>query len=109
MFSTRDRAEHTRKRKTVSHTFSAKSIGQFEQYMHNNIEDLIAQWDRMSKSAGGDYAHMDALHWFNYLLLTSSETWLLELHLACSRREGITLKFEKARMLRPRLLQLSRC
>ncbi|KAK8197312.1 cytochrome P450 3A3 [Phyllosticta capitalensis] len=67
LFSTRDRAEHTRKRKTVSHTFSAKSVGQFEQYMHNNIEDLIAQWDRMSKSAGGDYAHMDALHWFNYL------------------------------------------
>jgi benzoate 4-monooxygenase len=33
MFNTRDRADHTRKRKIVSHTFSAKSIGQFEQYM----------------------------------------------------------------------------
>jgi benzoate 4-monooxygenase len=33
MFNTRDRAEHSRKRKIVSHTFSAKSIGQFEQYM----------------------------------------------------------------------------
>lgn len=30
LFNTRDRVEHTRKRKTVSHTFSAKSIGQFE-------------------------------------------------------------------------------
>ena len=29
----RDRGDHARKRKIVSHTFSAKSIGQFEQYM----------------------------------------------------------------------------
>jgi hypothetical protein len=33
LFNTRDRSEHTRKRKIVSHTFSAKSIGQFERYM----------------------------------------------------------------------------
>jgi benzoate 4-monooxygenase len=33
LFNTRDRVEHSRKRKIVSHTFSAKSIGQFEQYM----------------------------------------------------------------------------
>jgi benzoate 4-monooxygenase len=33
LFNTRDRVDHTRKRKIVSHTFSAKSIGQFEQYM----------------------------------------------------------------------------
>ncbi|KAK3208792.1 hypothetical protein GRF29_77g2028712 [Pseudopithomyces chartarum] len=30
LFNTRDRAEHTRKRKAVAHTFSAKAIGQFE-------------------------------------------------------------------------------
>ncbi|OJD33800.1 benzoate 4-monooxygenase [Diplodia corticola] len=66
LFNTRDRAEHTRKRKTVAHTFSAKSIGQFEQYMHGNLELLVKQWDRMAKESGG-YAHMDALHWFNYL------------------------------------------
>lgn len=33
LFNTRDRADHTRKRKIISHTFSAKSVGQFEQYM----------------------------------------------------------------------------
>ncbi|KAL1637006.1 hypothetical protein SLS58_009532 [Diplodia intermedia] len=66
LFNTRDRAEHSRKRKTVAHTFSAKSIGQFEQYMHGNLELLVKQWDRMTKEAGG-YAHMDALNWFNYL------------------------------------------
>ncbi|EON62070.1 benzoate 4-monooxygenase [Coniosporium apollinis CBS 100218] len=67
LFNTRDRAEHTRKRKTVSHTFSAKSVGQFEQYMHHNLEELVAQWDRMAKEAEGGYAKMDSLHWFNYL------------------------------------------
>lgn len=67
LFNTRDRAEHSRKRKTVSHTFSAKSIGQFEQYMHSNLEMLVKQWDRMAKESSGSYAQMDALHWFNYL------------------------------------------
>lgn len=67
LFNTRDRAEHTRKRKTVAHTFSAKSIGQFEQYMHGNLELLVKKWDDMAKDASGSYAQMDALHWFNYL------------------------------------------
>ncbi|KAI9694401.1 MAG: hypothetical protein M1822_000017 [Bathelium mastoideum] len=67
LFNTRDRTEHTRKRKTVSHTFSQKSVGQFEQYMHHNLEELVKQWDRISSNASGGYANMDALHWFNYL------------------------------------------
>ncbi|KAI9838603.1 MAG: hypothetical protein M1819_004917 [Sarea resinae] len=67
LFNTRDRAEHTRKRKIVSHTFSVKSIGQFEQYMHHNLEELVRQWDKLSTSANGAYVPMDALHWFNYL------------------------------------------
>ncbi|MCJ1246210.1 hypothetical protein MMC30_003416 [Trapelia coarctata] len=70
LFNTRDRAEHTRKRKTVSHTFSTKSIGQFEQYMYHNLEELVKQWDRLSstaRSSGQAYADIDSLHWFNYL------------------------------------------
>ena len=70
LFNTRDRAEHTRKRKTVSHTFSMKSIGQFEQYMAYNLQQLVNQWDRISDTAtdaGQTYAHLDSLHWFNYL------------------------------------------
>lgn len=66
LFNTRDRAAHTRKRKIVSHTFSVKSIGQFEQYIHHNLEEFVKQWDRLSTNAGG-YAKMDALNWFNYL------------------------------------------
>ena len=70
LFNTRDRAEHTRKRKTVSHTFSTKSIGQFEQYMTYNLQELVKQWDCLSESAvksGHEWADMDCLHWFNYL------------------------------------------
>ncbi|THW08597.1 putative P450 monooxygenase [Aureobasidium pullulans] len=66
LFNTRDRAEHTRKRKTVSHTFSSKSIGQFEQYMHHNLDLLVEQWNKMAKMADGNYAKFDALTWFNY-------------------------------------------
>lgn len=32
LFNTRDRTEHTRKRKMVSHTFAPKSVSQFEPY-----------------------------------------------------------------------------
>ena len=71
LFNTRDRAEHTRKRKTISHTFSAKSIGQFEQYMTSNLLEFTKQWDRLSSlpspSPQTDYAEIDALQWFNYV------------------------------------------
>ncbi|KAG9237122.1 putative benzoate 4-monooxygenase [Amylocarpus encephaloides] len=67
LFNTRDRVEHTRKRKTVSHTFSTKSISQFEVYMHHNLEMFVKQWDDLSKNAHGGYSKLDSLHWFNYL------------------------------------------
>ncbi|KAH6638279.1 benzoate para-hydroxylase [Boeremia exigua] len=67
LFNTRDRAEHTRKRKTVSHTFSAKSVLQFEQYIHHNLEELQNQWDKRAASKQGGWYQMDALNWFNYL------------------------------------------
>ncbi|RAL13529.1 cytochrome P450 [Aspergillus homomorphus CBS 101889] len=70
LFNTRDRAEHTRKRKTVSHTFSMKSIGQFEQYIHGNIELFVQKWTTMANTQRNPrtgYASLDALNWFNYL------------------------------------------
>lgn len=70
LFNTRDRAEHTRKRKTVAHTFSAKSIGQFEQYIHHNIELFVTQLTKLSnlqRNPRTGYASIDALNWFNYL------------------------------------------
>ena len=70
LFNTRDRAEHTRKRKIVSHTFSAKSIGQFEQYIHANLDMFVSRWTSLSKTQRNPrtgYASIDALNWFNYL------------------------------------------
>lgn len=69
LFNTRDRAEHTRKRKIVSHTFSLKSVSQFEPYIHQNLELFVKQWDdliKTSKNPDGA-AHLDCLKWFNYL------------------------------------------
>ncbi|KAJ2977505.1 hypothetical protein NUW58_g7789 [Xylaria curta] len=69
LFNTRDRAEHTRKRKLVSHTFAPKSVGQFEPYIAKNLETFVNQWDRLvEKSPRGDKtAHVDCLQWFNYV------------------------------------------
>jgi benzoate 4-monooxygenase len=70
MFNVRDRAQHTRKRKIVSNTFSAKSIGLFEPYVHSNLELFVKQWDGLAEKAktiGDGYARFDALNWFNYL------------------------------------------
>lgn len=70
LFNTRDRKEHTRKRKMVSHTFSAKSIGQFEQYIHANLELFEKKWNEICDAQADPqtgYAPIDALHWFNYL------------------------------------------
>ncbi|KAI9035147.1 uncharacterized protein KD926_004478 [Aspergillus affinis] len=70
LFNTRDRVEHSRKRKTVSHTFSMKSIGQFEQYIHGNIELFVKKWNQLAELQANPktgYASLDALNWFNYL------------------------------------------
>lgn len=69
VFNTRDRAEHTRKRKIVSHTFSVKSISQFEQYINACLVTFVQKWDALSAApdAADGYANLDSLKWFNYL------------------------------------------
>ncbi|KAF5006245.1 hypothetical protein FDECE_7405 [Fusarium decemcellulare] len=73
LFNTRDRAEHTRKRKLISHTFSPKSISQFEPYVHSNLELFVKQLDKLiatGQTSGKDgqrEALIDCLPWFNYL------------------------------------------
>ncbi|KAM4065733.1 cytochrome p450 [Hirsutella rhossiliensis] len=73
LFNTRVRAEHTRKRKLVSHTFSAKSVAQFEAYIQDNLRIFVQQLDslveqsRDRNSAGQKEAQVDCLPWFNYL------------------------------------------
>ncbi|KAG6025509.1 hypothetical protein E4U41_001500 [Claviceps citrina] len=73
LFNTRDRAEHSRKRKLVSHTFSARSIVQFEPYMHQSLAVFVKKLDALidesphRTSGGHNEAHIDALPWFNFL------------------------------------------
>ncbi|KAM5346125.1 hypothetical protein ACJ41O_009130 [Fusarium nematophilum] len=68
LFNTRNRAEHTRKRKLVSHTFAPKSVLEFEPYIHQNLELFVKQWDSISNTPEADGAgRLDCLSWFNYL------------------------------------------
>ncbi|KJZ77588.1 Benzoate 4-monooxygenase [Hirsutella minnesotensis 3608] len=72
IFNTRDRAEHTRKRRAVAHLFSAKSINQFEQYVQANTKLLVEKWSRkcaMMEQGDGktSYACIDVMPWFGYL------------------------------------------
>lgn len=69
LFNTRDRHEHSRKRKLVSHTFAPKSVVQFEPYIKENLELWATKWDELAdKSTNTDgMAHVDCLDWFNYV------------------------------------------
>ncbi|KZZ91026.1 benzoate 4-monooxygenase [Moelleriella libera RCEF 2490] len=73
LFNSRDRAQHSRKRKMVSHTFSAQSVTQFETYIQENLQLFVRQLDRLIETSdhrsgdGRKQAHLDALVWFNFL------------------------------------------
>lgn len=69
LFNTRDRADHTRKRKLVSNTFSQKNVLEFEPYISATINQFIIQWDRLCNQAekSTNWYEFDCLPWFNYL------------------------------------------
>jgi benzoate 4-monooxygenase len=82
LFNTRDRVEHTRKRKIISHIFSQKNVLEFEPHVKGYMLSLLQQWDRLcdagAKSPRGDDGDggwrsrdgriwLDCLPWFNYL------------------------------------------
>ncbi|KAF4618517.1 hypothetical protein D9613_010014 [Agrocybe pediades] len=81
IFNTRDRNEHARKRKIVSHIFSQKSVIEFEPQVRLYVGMLLKQWDRlydmalknMSGTEGdgwkgeGGRLWLDCLPWVNYL------------------------------------------
>jgi benzoate 4-monooxygenase len=50
LFNTRDRAEHSRKRKIVSHIFAQRSVLEFEPYIALHVRQLAEQWDRLAAS-----------------------------------------------------------
>ncbi|PFH49587.1 hypothetical protein AMATHDRAFT_147425 [Amanita thiersii Skay4041] len=82
LFNTRDRADHSRKRKIVAHIFSQKSVVEFEPHLQRYVEQLIKQWDRLydmaRKGLSGNDGEggwkgedgrlwLDVLPWANYL------------------------------------------
>ncbi|KAJ7211186.1 cytochrome P450 monooxygenase [Mycena pura] len=82
LFNTRDRKQHARKRKIVSHIFSQKSVLEFEPNIRLYVGMLLSQWDRLYdkavKGLSGDEGQggwvgrngrlwLDCLPWSNYL------------------------------------------
>ncbi len=51
VFNTRDRNDHTRKRKIISHIFSQKSVLEFEPQICLYVRQLTVQWDRLCDMA----------------------------------------------------------
>ncbi|KAF8893218.1 cytochrome P450 monooxygenase pc-bph [Gymnopilus junonius] len=81
VFNTRDREEHTRKRKIVSHIFSQKNVVEFVPHIRLYVGMLLNQWDRLYDQAlkglsgpegegwkgEGGRLWLDSLPWANYL------------------------------------------
>ncbi|KAG1823417.1 cytochrome P450 [Suillus subaureus] len=82
LFNTRDRADHSRKRKIVAHVFSQKNVLEFEPSVRLYVGQFMNQWDRLSDEAlknqsgtegeGGWFGKggrlwLDCLPWYNYL------------------------------------------
>ncbi|KAF8760091.1 Cytochrome P450 monooxygenase [Rhizoctonia solani] len=72
LFNTRDRAEHTRKRKLVSHVFSQQNVLAFEPHIRRHVRKFCAQWDERCMLAakgenGADWEARDGRAWFDCL------------------------------------------
>ncbi|RFU25664.1 hypothetical protein B7463_g10674, partial [Scytalidium lignicola] len=68
MFNVRNRTEHARKRKIISHAFSPKSVAEFEPHMADNLRRWVNQLDRItSQATSGDFGKFNAMPWFSYL------------------------------------------
>ncbi|GAB1195520.1 hypothetical protein APSETT444_004781 [Aspergillus pseudonomiae] len=71
IFTSRDRAEHSRKRKVVSHSFAPQAMRNFEPFIHSWLKIFIQKWDDIAqKGAQPDgYADVEGRVWLNYLVL----------------------------------------
>ncbi|PLW11316.1 hypothetical protein PCASD_07350 [Puccinia coronata f. sp. avenae] len=79
LFNTRDRADHTRKRKIISSTFSQKSILEFEAYITDTMACFLKKMDQLALEIDPDHLArnqdsfstfwkvIDILPWLNYL------------------------------------------
>ncbi|KAK0466882.1 cytochrome P450 monooxygenase [Desarmillaria tabescens] len=75
LFDVRDRQAHTRKRKIISHTFSQKSVLEFEPHVRSYVSQLLGRWDKlydkalkgMSGEEGEGWTGRDGRMWLDYL------------------------------------------
>ncbi|KAF5335214.1 hypothetical protein D9757_011663 [Collybiopsis confluens] len=63
LFSTRDRRDHSRKRRVVSHAFSSIALREFVPMIQSSINEFLESMDKTCER--GEF--FDALPWFNYL------------------------------------------
>lgn len=78
LFNTRDRAEHTRKRKIVSATFAQRNVLEFEPYIASVMRQLLNKWDAMCDKAvkdGKGWVTLDTLTWLNFLAFDIIGEW----------------------------------
>ncbi|KAG9655426.1 putative benzoate 4-monooxygenase cytochrome P450, partial [Aureobasidium melanogenum] len=68
VFNTRDRAQHTRKRKIVAHAFSPGAVVAFESHMAENLERWVNQLDKISATGGNNgFARLNMMPWCTYI------------------------------------------
>ena len=75
LLNTRDRQDHARKRKIVSHIFSLKSVLEFEPYIRLHVGELLGQWDKLAEGGkkglsgneGDGWFGKDDMVWFDCL------------------------------------------
>jgi benzoate 4-monooxygenase len=64
LFNTRNRTDHARKRKIVSHIFSLKSVLEFEPYIRLHIGELLRQWDKLAEGGKKGLSGDEGDGWF---------------------------------------------
>ena len=64
LFNTRNRSDHSRKRKIVSHIFSLKNVLEFEPYIRFHIGELLRQWDKLAEGGKKGVSGDEGDGWF---------------------------------------------
>lgn len=63
VFSTTDKADHTRKRRLASHAFSVRSLHSLAPFVQTVVEEFAYKLDDLA----GSGSYIDMMKWFNYL------------------------------------------
>ncbi|KAK0545320.1 hypothetical protein OC844_007367 [Tilletia horrida] len=75
VFNTRDRAEHSRKRKIISHSFAPRSIAAFEPFVRKDLQLFIDRWDDLCAEAARQHEQgprgLKGFAWLDILLHTN--------------------------------------